>query len=105
MTRFIEDGDVCAHFAFGVEEVAGNALRVERLFDVAPEAAGGEAHRQAFTAELVDHARDIDPLSAGIGTDGLHTNRVAGDEFGQHESVGDGRVTRNGNYHTGPGKI
>src|SRR6266542_2399896 len=105
MTRFIQNGDVSADFAFGVEEVAGDALRVERLLDVAPEATGGEAHCQAFAAQLVDYARDVDPLAAGIGADRLHANRIARDELGQDESVVDGWVKRNGNYHSGSGKI
>jgi len=105
VTGFVEDRDVGPHFAFGVQEVTGDALRIEGLLDVAPESARREAHRQALAAQLVDDARDIDPLAAGIGADGLHANRISRNELGQDERVIDGWVKRDGDYHSGSGKI
>jgi hypothetical protein len=80
-------------------------VRLQRLPDVAAEAAGREAHGNAFAAKFFDDARDVDALAAGVEAAGLHAQGVTRDKPRQDQGLVDRRVEAESYYHASSGRI
>ena len=105
VTGFVQDGDVRPHLPLGVNEVTLDPLGLQRLLDVAPEAAGREPHGNALAPQLVDHPGDVYALAAGVESAGLDAQRIAGHESLQDQGLIYSGVKGDGEDHDDSGSI
>ncbi len=105
MQSLIDDREVGAGLATGVNEVAKDTSLQQGVLNKLSQATGSEAGRQALTPKLLEDARDVDPLTAGIDAAVLHAVGVTQREVMQTKRMVDGRIEGNGDNHGSSGRI
>ncbi len=105
MQTLIDDSEVGAGLAAGMNEIAKDASLQQGVLYKLSQASGSEAGRHALTPKFLQDARDVDALTARIDAAVLDAVGVAQCEVLQFERLVDGRIEGNGDDQGSSGRI